>query len=107
MRDIRASWFETALARLLTMRSEHLTRRRFLKSTAAGLSAIAMSDVARAQLATQPPPKHVTPDEFSVAAPVSIEVNARPIPSFDTRDHSRVRFGSLEYRMGPTLALPS
>jgi hypothetical protein len=100
MRDIRASWFETALARLLTMRSEHLTRRRFLKSTAAGLSAIAMSDVARAQLATQPPPKHVTPDEFSVAAPVSIEVNARPIPSFDTRDHSRVRFGSLEYRSG-------
>src|SRR3981189_2543839 len=100
MRDIRASWFETALARLLTMRSEHLTRRRFLKSTAAGLSAIAMSDVARAQLATQPPPKHVTADEFSVAAPVSIEVNARPIPSFDTRDHSHVRFGSLEYRSG-------
>ena len=100
MRDIRASWFETALARLLPMRSEHLTRRRFLKSTAAGLSAIAMSDVARAQLATQPPPKHVTADEFSVAAPVSIEVNARPIPSFDTRDHSRVRFGSLEYRSG-------
>src|SRR3981081_3174171 len=80
--------------------SEHLPRRRFLKSTAAALSAIAMSDVARAQLATQPPPKHVTPDEFSVAAPVSIEVNARPIPFFDTRDHSRVRFGSLEYRSG-------
>src|ERR1700716_1286832 len=100
MRDIRASWFETALARLLTMRSEHLTRRRFLKSTAAALSAIAMSDVARAQLATQPPPKHVPPDDFSVPAPVSIEVNARPIPSFNTRDHSRIRFGSLEYRSG-------
>ncbi len=95
-----ASWFETAQARLLTMRSEHLTRRRFLKSTAAGLSTIATPDIARAQLATQPPPKHVTPDEFSVTAPVSIEVNARPIPSFDTRDHSRVRFGSLEYRSG-------
>jgi hypothetical protein len=87
-----ASWFETAQARLLTMRSEHLTRRRFLKSTAAGLSTIATPDIARAQLATQPPPKHVTPDEFSVTA--------RPIPSFDLRDHSRVRFGSLEYRSG-------
>src|SRR3982074_878293 len=79
--------------------SEHLTRRRFLKSTAAACSAIA-SDVARAQLATQPPPKHVTADEFSVAAPVSIEVNARPIPSFDTRDRARTRFGALEYRSG-------
>src|SRR5258708_17532946 len=77
-----------------------ISRRRFLKSTAAGLSAIAMPDLARAQLATQPPPKHVTPDEFSVTAPVSIEVNARPIACFDTRDHSRVRFGSLEYRSG-------
>ena len=40
------------------------------------------------------------PDEFSVTAPVSIEVNARPLPSFDTRDRSRVRFGALEYRSG-------
>ena len=77
-----------------------ISRRRFLKSTAAGLSTIATPDIARAQLATQPPPKHVTPDEFSVTAPVSIEVNARPIACFDTRDHSRVRFGSLEYRSG-------
>jgi hypothetical protein len=96
-----ASWFETAQARLLTMRSEtYLSRRCFLKSTAAGLSAIAMPGFARAQLATQPPPKPIPPDEFSVAAPVSIEVNARPIPSFDTRDRSHVRFGSLEYRSG-------
>src|SRR6202022_986581 len=65
-----------------------------------GLSTIATPDIARAQLATQPPPKPVTPDEFSVTAPVSIEVNARPIPSFDPRDHSRVHFGSLEYRSG-------
>ena len=28
------------------------------------------------------------------------EVNARPLPSFDTRDRSHVRFGSLEYRSG-------
>ena len=31
---------------------------------------------------------------------VSIEVNARPIPSFDTRDRARTRFGALEYRSG-------
>jgi hypothetical protein len=78
----------------------HLSRRRFLTSTAAGLSMLAMPEVARAQLATQAPPKHPAPDEFSVNAPVSIEVNAGPLPSFDTRDHQHVRFGSLEYRSG-------
>jgi len=77
-----------------------ISRRRFLKSTAAGVSTIAMPDIARAQLATQAPPKQVTPDEFSVTAPVSIEVNARPLPSFDTRNHQHVRFGALEYRSG-------
>src|SRR5712675_1084561 len=78
MRDIRVSWFETAQARLLTMRGEppHFSRRRFLKSTAAGLLSAAVPQIARAQLATQPPPKQPSPDEFSVAAPVSIEVNA-------------------------------
>jgi hypothetical protein len=84
------------------MRNEppHLTRRRFLKSTAAGLSTLAMPGIARAQLATQPPPKPTSPDELSAAAPVSIEVKARPLPSFDTRNHQHVRFGSLEYRSG-------
>ena len=77
-----------------------VSRRRFLKLTAAGLSAAAMPDVAQAQLAAQPPPKSSAPDEYSVAAPVSIEVKARPLPSFDTRDHQHVRFGSLEYRSG-------
>ena len=102
MRDIRVSWFETAQARLLTMRGEppHFSRRRFLKSTAAGLLSAAVPQIARAQLATQPPPKQPSPDEFPIAAPVSIEVDARPIPSFDTRDRARVRFGSLEYRSG-------
>jgi hypothetical protein len=76
------------------------SRRRFLKSTAAGISALAMPRIAWAQHATQPPPKPAIPDEFSVASPVSIEVNARPIPAFDTRDRARVRFGSLEYRSG-------
>jgi hypothetical protein len=76
------------------------SRRRFLKSTAAGFSAFAIPGVARAQLATQPPPKPVAPDGFSGAAPVSIEVKARPLPFFDTRDRSHLRFGALEYRSG-------
>jgi hypothetical protein len=77
-----------------------LSRRRFLKSAAAGLSAMAVPDIANAQVGVQPPPKQPTPDELSVAAPVSIEVNARPLPSFDTRDRGHLRFGSLEYRSG-------
>ena len=77
-----------------------LTRRRLLAYSAAGLSVSAVSGIARAQTAVQPPPKPAIPDEFSVTAPVSIEVNARPLPSFDTRDRSHVRFGSLEYRSG-------
>ena len=80
-----------------------ISRRRLLKFTAAGLSFAALPGIARAQLATQAPPKRATPDEFTVTAPVSIEVNARPILSFDTRDHSRVRFGALEYRSGLVL----
>jgi hypothetical protein len=76
------------------------SRRRFLTSTAAGLSALAMPASARAQSATQPPPKALPTDEHSVTAPVSIEVKARPLPSFDTRDRSHVRFGKLEYRSG-------
>jgi hypothetical protein len=77
-----------------------VSRRRFLKYSAAGLSVSAVPGIARAQTAVQPPPKLAPPDEFSVTAPVSIEVNARPLPSFDTRDRSRVRFDSLEYRSG-------
>lgn len=80
------------------------SRRRFLQSTAAGFWALALPKVARAQLATTPPAKKTyTPDEFSVTEPVSIEVNARPIPAFDTRDRSHVRFGALEYRSGLVL----
>src|SRR6266567_2052854 len=80
-----------------------ISRRRVLKFTAAGLSAIALPGSARAQLATQAPPKRAAPDEFSVTAPVAIEVSARPIPSFDPRDPSRLRFGALEYRSGLVL----
>jgi hypothetical protein len=83
---------------------ERVSRRRFVKTTAAGLSAMALPAIARAQSATQAPPKSVAPDEFSsVTASVSIEVKARPLPSFDTRDRQHVRFGSLEYRSGLVL----
>jgi hypothetical protein len=79
------------------------SRRRVLQFTAGGLSAMALPEIARAQLATPAPPKSTVSDEFSVDVPVSIEVNARPIPSFDPRDRSHVRFGSLEYRSGLVL----
>jgi hypothetical protein len=79
------------------------SRRSVLQFTAGGLSAMALPEIARAQLATQAPPKSTASDEFSVDVPVSIEVNARPIPSFDPRDRSHVRFGSLEYRSGLVL----
>jgi hypothetical protein len=81
----------------------HPSRRRFVAFTAAGLSAMALPEFARAQLETERVPKPGAPDEFSIAAPVSIEVNARPIPSFDPGDRSRVRFGALEYRSGLVL----
>jgi hypothetical protein len=72
-----------------------LTRRRFLTS-AAGLSVAAIPARVQAQ-------KPLPPDEFSVPTPVAIEVNARPLPWFDTSDHARTRFGSLEYRSGLVL----
>src|SRR3954452_9682065 len=82
---------------------ESASRRHFLKSTAAGLSFDALPDLATAQLAAQQARKPFVADEYSVTAPVSIEVKARPLPSFDTRDHQRVRFGKLEYRSGLVL----
>ena len=81
------------------------SRRRFLKS-AAGLSLATLPAIVRAQLATEPPPKPPVFGESPAAAPVSIEVNARPIASFDPRDSSHVRFGSLQYRSGLALTSP-
>jgi hypothetical protein len=75
-------------------------RRRLLQIAAAGLSAAAMPGAALAQTAVQRPPKSAAADEFAVTAPVSIDVNARPLPSFDTRDRAHARFGQLEYRSG-------
>ena len=80
------------------MRS-HISRRRFLNGAAAGLSALAAPGIAHAQVSSRRKPK----DETFVAAPVSIDVNARPISSFDPRDRSHVRFGALEWRSGLVL----
>lgn len=70
------------------------SRRSFLGHAAAGFSILAIPGAARAQI------------EHAVTAPASIEVNARQIPSFEPRDRSRVRFGSLEYRSGLVLTSP-
>src|SRR6201996_6015237 len=78
------------------------SRRRLLQSAIAGLSFAALPSVARAQFA-QPAAKSLVPDEHSVTAPVSIDVNARPIASFDPRDRSHLRFGSLQFRSGLVL----
>jgi hypothetical protein len=75
-------------------------RRRFLNSMVAGLATMAVPKVVRAQFV---PPSIAAIEERSVAGPVSIQVNARPLPSFDTRDHQRLRFGELEYRSGLVL----
>jgi hypothetical protein len=77
-----------------------------LKSAAAGFSLAAMPGIARAQSATEPPSRPLAPDEHSVTAPVSIEVNARPITSFDPSDRAHVRFGALQYRSGLVLTSP-
>ncbi|MGM4895306.1 esterase-like activity of phytase family protein [Tardiphaga sp. 839_C3_N1_4] len=71
----------------------HLTRRHFL---AVAASAAALPSLARAQPVLVP----ATP---LARAPVSIEVEARPIPAFDTRDRAHTRFGSLQYRSGLVL----
>lgn len=42
----------------------------------------------------------------AVAGPISVEVTAREIPTFDTRERSRTRFGSLEFRGGIVLTSP-
>jgi hypothetical protein len=77
----------------------HISRRRLLECAAAGISTFAVPEIVRAQSAAKP----LIKDETFVAAPVSIDVNARPIASFDPRDRSRMRFGSLQWRSGLVL----
>jgi hypothetical protein len=65
-----------------------------------------MAARARGQSAIEPPAKPLGPAPVSAPAPVAIEVTARPIPSFDMRDRSHLRFGSLQYRSGLVLTSP-
>lgn len=85
--------------------STHSSRRRFLGHAAAGFSTLAVSRFALAQATTEPPPRALQV-EHAVAEPVSVEVNARPIPNFEPRDRTRTRFGSLDYRSGLVLTSP-
>ncbi|MBI5322652.1 MAG: esterase-like activity of phytase family protein [Bradyrhizobium sp.] len=80
-----------------------LSRRRLLTAAAAGFFGLAFPKEALTQTAVQAPPKRAKTDEFSVTEPVSVEVNARPLAGFDTRDRSRTRFGALEFRSGLVL----
>src|SRR6476620_178793 len=54
---------------------------------------------ASARFATHAP-EQPPPDELTPPAAVSITVNARHVASFDLRDRSRTRFGSLAFRSG-------
>lgn len=63
---------------------------------------VATPSFAIAQLAASPARRAVH-RQHSVDGPVAIEVKARPLPSFDLKDRSRLRFGSLDYRSGLVL----
>lgn len=62
-----------------------------MKSAAAALPVGWLATQARAQTATPS------------LAPVKVQVNARRIPSFDPRDETHIRYGSLEFRSGLVL----
>ncbi|ABD86116.1 esterase-like activity of phytase family protein [Rhodopseudomonas palustris] len=62
--------------------------------------------MAWAQPATTASPKQRVATDYAADAPVAIEVNARPLRSFDTRDPSHVRFGALQFRSGLILTSP-
>jgi hypothetical protein len=55
-------------------------------------------------LAVFAPPAIAAETPRAPEPPVKIEVRAKPIASFDTRDPQRVRFGALEFRGGLELA---
>lgn len=87
--------------------SAYRSRRSFLGHAAAGFSTFAISRLAQAQApVTSEPPPRPAQIEHAVIEPVSVEVNARQIPSFEPRERSRVRFGSLQYRSGLVLTSP-
>ncbi|HEY8332954.1 MAG TPA: esterase-like activity of phytase family protein [Tardiphaga sp.] len=72
-----------------------MSRRVFLTAAVTTIAATAtLRSLAHAQGAPAPP---------SARAPESLEITARPIASFNPRDRSHVRFGSLQYRSGLVL----
>ena len=81
--------------------SNTTSRRSFIGHAAAGFSILALPRLAQAQTAVRP-----AQVDHAVTEPAGIEVNARPIPNFEPRDRSRVRFGSLQYRSGLVLTSP-
>ncbi len=68
-----------------------LSRRRFLTGAASALPVISLNNWPACAQAEPP------------AAISNVEVNARPIASFDPRDATHVRYGSLEFRSGVVL----
>jgi len=60
---------------------------------------IALGAFALSAAAQQPQPAAVADNK-----PVRITIDARPVDSFDARDASKVRFGSLEFRGGLELS---
>jgi len=100
MRDIRVSWFETAQARLLTMRGEppHFSRLPLSEVHRRRASCPRGSHRSRGRnLQRKPPAEAAFPGRIlGRSAGLEVEVNARRIPAFATRDRARVRFGSLE-----------
>ncbi len=69
------------------------TARRLVRSVSVLFAASAMASMAHAQSVPARAP-------LIARAPVFIEVEARPVPSFDTRDRSHIQFGALRYRSG-------
>ncbi|CCD88308.1 conserved protein of unknown function [Bradyrhizobium sp. ORS 285] len=78
-------------------------RRRFLALTLGGVSALAWPDGTHAQSAPAAVRRRAGVDEHSVTSATKIEVKARPLPSFDLRDRTHLRFGMLHYRSGVAL----
>ena len=83
----------------------NVTRRRFLKSTAAGLSFAALPDFATAQLGNAAAAQARSRPRRIFGDRAGLDRGQRPADCRRsiTRDHQRVRFGKLEYRSGLVL----
>jgi hypothetical protein len=75
--------------------ARRISRRAFLQGAAGGFAAAQFSL-----------PFHARAEAQAVDAIVPVEVNARPLTSFDPRDPSHVRFGSFQFHSGLMLTSP-